>query len=1138
MFLKSKKFIVHFLKIKVILNLKPKYMKKTLSGRKVRSKQLRYQSGQIPALPAIVLLVLLFMAFESRSQLLIEDFSYTNGSAITANGWTAHSAGGTNTIFVTNPSTISYPGYLSSGVGGEITTTTSGEDDNKTFTAQTSGTLYAGFLVNVTSALTGDYFFHLGPATISTTFRGRVFVKKDAGNNLYFGVANSTTTAAYTTATYAMNTTYLIVLKYDIISGGGNGSASIYINPPLNAPIPSSGWLAATDATGSGAANVGAVAVRQGSSSSAAALKLDGIRVSTDWAQIVGVANAPVLTVIPSFLTGLSYQEGAGPSASQSYMLSGLYLTGYPDNITVTAPTDFEVSSDNSTFGVSASIPFTSATLTSTPVYVRLKSGLSLGYFGNEVVANAGGGATPVNVACNGAVVLPEPTNYPTAFAVDTAGQLFITLTWTDATEGTLPSGYIIKAYVGTYLMTTPVDFTAEADGLLVKNVAQGVQTVTFTGIEPNTTYCFRIWPYTNSGSYIDYKTDYGAPQTEAHTRELLFLSAASGNWNSPSTWLINDPNNGSWLPATTEIPIYKTSPVMIAGNSVTYPSGFSNGKAWELILYPGASLKANSSSGSCYLSIYYHLNNNGEVGGATDVLGLDIEGSNVTINGSGSTIISRMAKYTTNTSSTFLEVLQPITLTYTSTTTAALWNQNPGSTSFTIQVNGACITANNANVDMNGINFILTESNSSSVIFKSVSGSGSFATWMRIYPWTDDTHGWHLFSSPVTSQSIAPDFIKTPAANYDFYKWDEVSDTWLNQKTPENNITAFDPGTGYLVAYQSTLNASFNGTINTGNITVNNLTISGGTYSGWNLLGNPFPSAIKWNDGTNWTVPAQFAATAKVWNEPTAAYVDIAPNGFIPKLNGFMVQVVSGSPTSMTIPSAARVHDYTPFYKEAGENLKLVAYDHTGNTAQECIIGVNESATGDYDRDFDSRFLAGYAPQFYAMAGEEMLSTDILPAMTTGTSVPLGFVKNGQNEFSIGLDPASGVPELPVYLTDKKTGAETEMKQGVEYTFTSEEGDAADRFLLHFGPLGIDDPAALNPFHVYTGTGQIYILSNQDEKATLYLTSLTGQEIASMLTEARSLTTISSASLRNGVYIVSMTSDRGIYSQKVIVRN
>ncbi len=249
----------------------------------------------------MVATMMFFGTFSVSAQLLVENFNYTIGSALKDNGWTAHSGSGSNSPAV-SISSITYPGYASSGVGNETSLTTSGEDLHRTFTAQTSGTIYAAVLVNVSSAnTTGDYFFHVGATTISTNFRGRVFVKKDASDNIQFGISQSTTTVNYSSTNYSMNTTYLLVLRYEIVSGTTNDVASIYINPPLNAAIPTSGWISNTDAAGTDLANIGSVALRQGSTTPN--IKIDGIRISTLWSDIVGEIGPACTTSTLAFAT-------------------------------------------------------------------------------------------------------------------------------------------------------------------------------------------------------------------------------------------------------------------------------------------------------------------------------------------------------------------------------------------------------------------------------------------------------------------------------------------------------------------------------------------------------------------------------------------------------------------------------------------------------------------------------------------------------------------------------------------------------------------------------------------------------------------------------------------------------------------
>ena len=113
----------------------------------------------------------------------------------------------------------------------------------------------------------------------------------------------------------------------------------------------------------------------------------------------------PTLTVVPSTLSGFTYMESNGPSASQSYNLSGMDLEG-SGNITVTAPADYEISLDNITFTASLSVPFADGIITNQPVAVtvRLKAGLLMGEYNGETITHNGGGALEKTVTLNGTV--------------------------------------------------------------------------------------------------------------------------------------------------------------------------------------------------------------------------------------------------------------------------------------------------------------------------------------------------------------------------------------------------------------------------------------------------------------------------------------------------------------------------------------------------------------------------------------------------------------------------------------------------------------------------------------------------------------------------------------------------------------
>ena len=113
----------------------------------------------------------------------------------------------------------------------------------------------------------------------------------------------------------------------------------------------------------------------------------------------------PTITVTPTSITGLNYVFGSGPSVGQSYSVSASNLTPAAGNITVTAPTNFSVSTSlGGTYTSSITLAYTGGALASTDVFVRLNAGLAVASYGPSNVSNAGGGATTKNVDVSGTV--------------------------------------------------------------------------------------------------------------------------------------------------------------------------------------------------------------------------------------------------------------------------------------------------------------------------------------------------------------------------------------------------------------------------------------------------------------------------------------------------------------------------------------------------------------------------------------------------------------------------------------------------------------------------------------------------------------------------------------------------------------
>ena len=221
-----------------------------------------------PALPATLLLE--------------ENFPYPASTLLTANNWTAHSGAGANPVAVTTNG-LSFPGYGPNS-GNAAAVVANGEDVNRAFAPVYARTpVYASLLVNVSAVnATGDYFFHLGPKSIGSTFRGRVFVRRvGTTNKVNFGVGSGSVAPTYTTAEYDLNTTHLLVLKYSFDEA--DNVSELFIDPTTDVePATATIRTAETGTTPSAPSdNIGSVALRQGGSSPAAVV--DGIRIGTTY---------------------------------------------------------------------------------------------------------------------------------------------------------------------------------------------------------------------------------------------------------------------------------------------------------------------------------------------------------------------------------------------------------------------------------------------------------------------------------------------------------------------------------------------------------------------------------------------------------------------------------------------------------------------------------------------------------------------------------------------------------------------------------------------------------------------------------------------------------------------------------------
>lgn len=196
-----------------------------------------------------LLLLAIFNGFTLFSQTIFQDnlSNYTTGQTLSGQGtWTNNSSGaGTGACtgaICTNAAVVtpgfSYTNYGTSTKSLQLLADTDG--CGSLFTTVTSGDMYVGFMINVSSAVTNpnDFFRVNNGNSFATGFR--VFIKTVTPNTFTIGISKggAGNTVVYTTNTYAFNQDCLLILKYSQLAGAADDILNLYVNPVIASGIP------------------------------------------------------------------------------------------------------------------------------------------------------------------------------------------------------------------------------------------------------------------------------------------------------------------------------------------------------------------------------------------------------------------------------------------------------------------------------------------------------------------------------------------------------------------------------------------------------------------------------------------------------------------------------------------------------------------------------------------------------------------------------------------------------------------------------------------------------------------------------------------------------------------------------------
>ncbi len=386
---------------------------------------------------------------------------------------------------------------------------------------------------------------------------------------------------------------------------------------------------------------------------------------------------------------------------------------------------------------------------------------------------------------------------------------------------------------------------------------------------------------------------------------------------------------------------------------------------------------------------------------------------------------------------------------------------------------------------------------------------------------------------------------------------------------------TAMTPVKGYAV-YSEYATPEFTGALNTTNtITVTKTANPDGVtnHDGWNLVGNPFTSAIDWKlvmDNTN--NQTNIENTVYMYEEfydddvtqsdvgnyryfvaATGTNAGISAgtsttNQYVPAMQGFFVRAKVDKST-FTVPTTAKAHSGRRFYKDAPEEDYQIRLSLCRETLKdETVIREVAGATLEHDGEFDAFKMfstTAVMPQVFSLTPEGTEhAIYTVNEFEQGMIIPLGVSGQAGIEQTLSADKLFFETETDVYLVDKHVTDldgnfyEQKLNDNPTYAYThTADGVTTDRFELHFSPSPTACEEISTESNIYANGNSVFVNFGQETgNATISIFDLSGRVVMTKQVSANGLVSIPTG-LNGGAYIVKVVSNGQTTNQKVFLK-
>ena len=378
----------------------------------------------------------------------------------------------------------------------------------------------------------------------------------------------------------------------------------------------------------------------------------------------------------------------------------------------------------------------------------------------------------------------------------------------------------------------------------------------------------------------------------------------------------------------------------------------------------------------------------------------------------------------------------------------------------------------------------------------------------------------WHFLSSPVSNQSISGSWLPSGTyangTGYDLFVWDEPSSFWISKLDSTSNVnwhtvhpgSNFVAGRGYLYSFQVfNPTKAFVGTLNNGAVNWG-LTMIGSDpiLRGFNMVGNPYPSAVDWQASSGWgrsnLVSSGSGYDMWIWNPIANNYGvcnsfpgSVGTNSvsrYIAPMQGYFVRA-SGAGT-LSQGNAVRVLNDNFWFKSLEQEdykISLIVNADAGKGFDEIQLGFGYDANENGAMKLFSTIET--APSLYLPKQTGNFSVLYFTNTKKNTVVPVCFTPGMDGTFTITCNFDQSKFDS-VLLEDRQTHYSQNMKTAKTYSFQASKTDSANRFVLRFGP-DIYRPNTPIPANVYSdGTHLVVDLTLVPEETEVFVYDIPGR--------------------------------------------